>query len=297
MTSNPDPDLWGGLNRPGISFEEADVVVWGIPFDGGASVRKGAAEGPDALRRITTSICPTTEDFEVMDLKILDRGNLFAPDRDALFERVEEAAESCVRAGKRFTFIGGDHSVTIPILRGIDRALDEPLGIVHLDAHFDLCDELGGDRLSHGCTERRALELKSIASLERIFFCGIRSAETQEAEFLATHPAHVIGARAFSRMGADAAAQVIRKQLAPCSKIYLTIDIDCLDPAYAPGPGTPQFGGVSSRELLDLLRGSFPMPGIGVDLVELAPPLESGSVATYAARKIVTECWGHWWRA
>lgn len=292
-----DPGLWAGLNRPGITLEEADVVVCGIPFDGGASVRRGAAEAPAALRGITRSICPTTEDFELFDPKVLDEGDVDGEDgRAGLFARVEERASEYVRAGKFFTFIGGDHSVTIPILRGIDRTLGGNFGIVHIDAHFDLCDEIGGDRLSHGATERRALELKGVAGLESVFFLGVRSAESCEVEFLRGRSPNVIGARELRRIGTDAALERIRGRMGGFGAVYVTIDIDALDPACAPGTGTPQSGGLDARELLDLLRGLMELPVIGFDVVEVAPPLDPSRITLFAARKIVTECWGHWWR-
>lgn len=292
-----DPTLWAGLNRPGISLTDADVVVCGIPFDGGTSFRPGAAEAPSTLRDITWSICPTTEDFELFDIKVLDEGDIDDElDRARLFVRVEEKAAEYVCAGKFFTFIGGDHSVTIPIHRGIDRAIDKEFGIVHIDAHFDLCDEIGGDTLSHGATERRALELNHVAGLDNIFFVGIRSAESCEVDFLHDKSPNVIGARELRRIGTELALDRIFEKMARFEALYITIDIDSLDPAYAPGTGTPQFGGLDSRELLELLRGLMELPVIGFDVVEVAPPLDPSDITLFAARKIVTECWGHWWR-
>jgi agmatinase len=294
-----DPDLWGGLNRPDIAREEADVVVCGIPYEGGISIpcRSGTAEAPRAVRDLTCSICPTTEDFEVMNLKLLDLGDADASDRDALFAYVEALATELVRTGKFFTFIGGDHSVSIPIMRGIDRAIGHEFGILYLDAHFDLCDELNGDRLSHGCTARRAVELAHISSAENIFFVGVRSSETCESEFVRYNPVNVIGARELRKIGVDEALNQIRDQMGRFQSLYLTIDIDALDPAFAPGTGTPQSGGLDARELLDLLRGLMKLPIVGFDLVEISPPLDDPSgITLYAARKILMECWGHHWR-
>lgn len=291
-----DPALWGGLNRPDIALEEADIAICGIPFDKGVSVRPGAGEAPRALRNITFSISPTTEDFEIMDLKLLDMGDLPGEDRGTLFARIETMAEEFVRTGKFFTFIGGDHSVSIPIMKGIDQAIGKEFGIIHIDAHFDLCDELCGDTLSHGCTERRALELANISGTENIFFVGIRSSETCESEFIRYNPVNVISAKEYRSIGTHEAVTQIREQMRMFDAVYLTIDIDALDPAFAPGTGTPQFGGLDSRELLDLLRGLMKLPVIGFDLVEVAPPLDSSQITLFAARKILMECWGHYWR-
>lgn len=286
--------IWAGLNRPGIKMEEADVVVYGIPYDGGVSFRSGAKEGPAAIRNITYTIAPTTERWEdLSSLKILDLGDMDGADRDEIFRHAEEAAYSIVKSGKLLTMIGGDHSTTIPVLKGIDRALDKPFGIIHIDAHFDLCHEMGGDLLSHGSTERRALELDNVPDTESIFFVGIRSVESEELEFINNHKMNIIKALEVRKNGVEKTLETIKKKMARFEHIYITVDIDSLDPAYAPGTGTPQFGGLDSRELLDLLYGLFELPVIGFDVVEVSPILDDSALSVFAARKILTECWGH----
>ncbi len=288
-----DPRIWAGLNNQDLKRTETDVVIFGIPFDGSVSFRAGAADAPDALRGITYTISPTTEDFESFaDLKLKDIGNVIGKSRDETFAAVEILTADLVKNNCFFIMIGGDHSVTIPVQRGIDAALDEPFGIIHIDAHFDLCDELGSDKLSHGSTERRALELENIRGIEDIFFLGIRSIELGEIEFFKQHPVQVISSKEISKKGIEDAINRVKKQLAHLHKIYLTIDIDCLDPAYAPGTGTPQFGGLTSRELLDLLEGLFELPILGMDIVEVAPTLDASMVSLFAARKLVTEVCG-----
>jgi len=289
--------LWAGLNHPVISIENTEVVVFGIPFDGGVSFRAGAQDGPRALREITYSIYPITERWEnFSDLKVLDLGDVQGKDREKIFKKVEEIAYQVAKAKKLLTMIGGDHSTTIPILQGIDRALKEPLGIIHLDAHFDLCHETDGNYLSHGSTERRALELKNISDIGNIFFVGVRSVEAQELPFIRDKKINILKAMDIRRQGVGKSLEKIREKMEKFSKIYLTIDIDVLDPAYAPGTGTPQFGGLDSRELLDLLYGIFELPIIGFDVVEVAPGLDDSKIAIFAARKIITECWSHYYR-
>jgi agmatinase len=289
--------LWAGLNRPQISMENADIVVFGIPFDGGVSFRAGAKDGPRELREITYSIYPITERWESFsDLKILDLGDIEGKDREKIFKKAEEIAYQVAKAKKLLTMIGGDHSTTIPILRGIDRALKEPLGIIHLDAHFDLCDEIDGNYLSHGSTERRTLELKNISDIGNIFFVGVRSVEAQELPFIRDKKINILKTMDIRRQGVDKSLERIREKMKKFPRIYLTIDIDALDPAYAPGTGTPQFGGLDSRELLDLLYGIFELPIIGFDVVEVAPRLDDSKIAIFAARKIIMECWGHYYR-
>jgi len=289
-----NPALWAGLNKPDISMEDCDVAVFGIPFDGGVSFRSGAKTAPDALRNITYTISPTTEDFQdFSDLKVKDMGNALGNTRDELFESAEEMAYKAVKAGKFFTMIGGDHSTTIPVHRGIDKALDESFGIIHIDAHFDLCNDQSGDTLSHATTERRALELDNVDGIDNLFFLGIRSIESDELDFFANNKVNVLSAKEISKIGADAVIAQVKEKMKDLKHVYITLDIDCLDPAYAAGTGTPQFGGMTSRELLNILEGLFELPVIGMDVVEVAPNLDPSLSSLFAARKIVTECWWH----
>jgi len=292
-----DNKIWAGLNCPGIPIEKADIVVFGIPYDGGISFRAGSKDAPAELRDITYSIDPTTERLEsIVGLKVLDMGDVHGENRDEIFKRAEEIAYQAIKIGKLIAMIGGDHSTTIPVLKGIDKALEEPLGIIHLDAHFDLCNEMGGNELSHGCTERRALELKNVRDIGNIFFVGIRSVETQELSFIYDKKINIIKAMDFRHNGTNKSLKMIKEKMKKFNKIYLTIDIDVLDPAYAPGTGTPKFGGLDSRELLDLLYGLFDLPIIGFDVVEVAPSLDDSKIALFAARKIIIECWGYYYR-
>ncbi len=292
-----DTALWAGLNKPGAKIEDVDIVVFGMAFDAAASVRKGSADGPRSIREYSVFVTPTTEDFEVFDdLKVVDIGDFEGDDQELLFAEVEEQVERIAKAGKFFTMLGGDHSVSIPIYRGLDKALGKKFGIIHIDAHFDLCDSLDGNRLSHACPARRATELASVDGSDGIYFVGIRSIEMDEVEFRRNNPVHVINAREFSAIGVREAVKRVVNHMSKYDCVYITLDIDCLDPGYAGGTGTPQFGGLSPRQLLDFLRGVFALPIIGFDVVEVAPSLDSSLASTFAARKIITECWGHYWR-
>lgn len=289
-----DPGIWAGLNHPELSAQQADVVVFGVPYDGGVSFRAGACEAPAALRGITYTISPTTEDFrDSSSLKVKDLGDCTGS-REEMFAQAQAMAAQAVKAGRFFTMIGGDHSTTIPVHRGIDEAVDTDFGILHFDAHFDLCDEMHGDKLSHGSTERRAVELSHVRDSDHLCFVGIRSIESDELEYFRTHNIQVVSAADVDHMGIAAVLEKIVSFLGRFEKVYITLDIDCLDPAYAPGTGTPQFGGLTPRQLLDLLRGVFEhLNVIGMDVVEVAPSLDPAQTALFAARKIVTECWAH----
>lgn len=289
--------LWGGL-CDGVSTPEkenaADIVVFGIPFDGNVSYREGAQDGPAAIRESTAPIAPTTEYFEdLTGTKVVDLGDFGGEDCEPIFSAIEQKVSELVKNKKFFTMIGGDHSVTIPVLRGIDKAIDHEFGIIHIDAHFDLCDQLEGNRLSHGCTERRAVEMEHVADSDSIYFIAIRSCELDELDFMKNNKVNVINAADYERMGTAKVVQLVSEKMSKFKSVYLTVDIDCLDPAFAAGTGTPKFGGISSRQLLDLLRGLFDLPIIGFDVVEVAPKLDAALTSVYAGQRVITECWGH----
>lgn len=295
-----NPNAWCGLNRPDMDPFDADAVVFGIPFDGGASYRTGAAQAPDMLRANTLQSTPCTERLDYFDtFNVVDAGNfpLTMENREEVFADIQRFVCGLVKAGKKFTMVGGDHSVTIPVERGIGDALDEPFGIIHVDAHMDLCDALEGDKLSHGNTERRALELKNIQGFENLYFIGIRSIEPDEFELYKNNPIQVKTAYDCYAEGIEAVAKDCIEKMRRYRKVYLTFDIDALDPAYAAGTGTPQFGGLTSRMAITLLNMLF--EGLNImafDVVEIAPPLDPSLASMYAGRKLISEGWGNWAR-
>jgi len=291
-----EPGTWFGLNTPDASPEDVDAVIFGIPYDGGVSYRGGAAQAPDMLRANTSHATPCNEKLDFFkDYKVLDAGNFESEDRDEIFAEVQAYVEDLVRKGIRFTMVGGDHSVTIPVERGVNAALDEPFGIIHIDAHMDLSYELEGDPLSHGSTEQRALEMSNITSEKNLYFIGIRSIEPDEFEFSRGADLQVKTSWDCWHEGIDAVCDDCIEKMKRFGKIYLTFDIDGLDPAYAGGTGTPQFGGLSSRMAMTLIQRLFTeLNIIGFDVVEIAPPLDDSLAAMYAGRKLITEGWSIW---
>lgn len=289
-----DKGAWCGLNRPELSEKEADVVVFGIPFDKGVSYRAGASMGPSVLRENTFCSTPYTEEFESFEsLQVYDAGDFVGENREELFEEITQYVAELVKNRIFFTAVGGDHSVTIPIEAGIDRALDEPFGIIHIDAHFDLCDTLNGDPLSHGSVQRRALELSNVKGTDQLCFIGIRSIEPDEYAFKKENPLQVFNAKICHKQGMERIAWDVIARMRRFNKIYITLDIDCLDPAFAAGTGTPQFGGLYSRQVLELMEILFKeLNIIAFDVVEVAPELDPSLTSMFAARRIITESWG-----
>ena len=288
------PVIWNGLHDPNLKPEEADVVIMGLPFDKATSFRKGAAEAPDRIRLISAHIAPTTEDGRSLaGLKVLDAGNMEpeALSQKEYFSYLEKGAVALFHTSFP-TFLGGDHSVSIPLIKAAFDVYGHKLGVIHLDAHLDLCEELDGNRLSHGCTHRRLLEGNGL-SLENICFAGIRSFEEQELEYIKGLRANIITAAEISGPGMEKTAGMIKKSLRHCEVFYLTLDIDFLDPATAPGTGTPKPGGFTSRELFTLLKGLSGLKLIGMDVVEVSPPLDQNDITSFAAQRAITETWGY----
>ncbi len=286
------PVIWNGLHDSNLKPEEADVVVLGLPFDKAVSFRRGAAEAPDRIRLISGHISPTTEDGDsIARLKVLDLGNLSPEglDQEEYFRKIEDKAAGLFR--KSFpTFIGGDHSVSIPLITAAAKIWGDKLGVIHLDAHMDLCGELEGNRLSHGCTHRRVTESRNLP-LENICFVGIRSFEQQELDYLEGRGANIFKAAHIYRQGIKQTVESVKQVLKNCEVFYLTLDIDFLDPAYAPGTGTPKPGGFTTRELFTFLRDFSSLRFIGMDVVEVSPPLDHNDITSFAAQRAITEAW------
>lgn len=179
--------------------------------------------------------------------------------------------------------------MTIPVHRGVNRAVEEDFGIIHIDAHFDLCHEMHGDILSHGSTERPGHRaVPTWGTVTHLYFLGIRSIESDELEFYQNNKINVLSAADVDHLGVPAALERMVSHMKRFSKVYITLDIDCLDPAYAAGTGTPQFGGLTARQLLDLLKGLFDgLNIIGMDVVEVAPRLDPSLAALFAAGKLL----------
>jgi len=298
MTTSIDPPHrlpWSGLatNDP-----DAEIGVLGIPYDGASSFRRGSAKAPDKLRSLTPHTAPFTEDgTPLTGLRLRDYGNVDVdPTREPFSAAVTEAASTVLRHPFAL-FLGGDHSVTIPLTAAVAQAADGPLGILQLDAHLDLMDTFEGLPWSHACTAHRILDLPNVDP-SLFAFVGTRSWLDDERAYLADHPeVGVHTARDVYSRGIEPTAAVVCARLQDAAAVYITIDVDVLDPAFAPGTGTPEAGGLSTRDLLEFLRlVSRDLPVRALDLVEVSPPLDPSDVTSFAAIKIIYEVFG-WVRA
>ena len=283
--------LWSGLSS---DDPEAEIGILGIPFDNATSFRKGAAFAPAKIRELTPHIAPVTEEGQRLEgLRIRDYGDVNTDlDWERYFATVQAQAAQVLRHA-RAIFLGGDHSVTIPLVAAFSQATTGRLGVVHFDAHPDLADEYDGHRWSHACTARRVLELPHVEP-RHLAFVGLRSWMDDERAFLEAHPEIAVHtARDVYRRSVEVVAEEVVAQLQEVDAVYVTLDIDGLDPAYAPGTGAPEAGGLSTRELLEFLRVVFArLPVRALDVVEVAPPLDHADVTSFAAAKVLYEVFG-----
>ena len=286
MTVEGTHGLWGDLHRPDFDPRQADFSVVGIPFDGLASARKGAALAPERLRYWSRHLTPFSEDrTRLKDMTICDLGDIPITNPAIDFNMVRQ----CVATLPNIPILlGGDHSVTIPIFQGQrERYKDRRLGVLWVDAHPDLCDTFDGSKLSHACVLRRGIEF----GIEPHDICmvGLRSWEEQEIDIVEGGGVHVYTAADVADRGIRKVADSIRNILNDCDAIHISLDIDCLDPSAAPGTGIPEFGGLTSRDVLTLFKSMQGLPLVGLDVVEIAPPLDSSESTVFAGLKIIME--------
>lgn len=285
------PGAWSGLESTDPS---AEIGVLGVPFDGASSFRKGSSFAPQRIRELTPHIAPATEEgMPLSGLRIYDYGDVpIDLNWQQYFSTVEKRATTVLRHPFSL-FLGGDHSVTIPLTGAFSKSIKGEFGVVHIDAHLDLADTFKGHRWSHACTERRVLELPNIES-RHMSLVGIRSFLEDELLFLADHPEiEVHTARNVYTRGIKNVAHDVVEQLGGVHAVYVTLDIDALDPAFAPGTGTPEAAGLSTRDVLELLHIVFSkLPIRALDIVEVSPPLDHADITSVAAAKVIYEVFG-----
>jgi agmatinase len=281
---------WAGL--AGGSLESSDVVVAGIPYDGSAVYRKGAALAPQRVRSLSAAMPPVTEDGRLLTgMRLHDLGDLDAgTDIESGWQKVAEQL-SLVQPGALITVLGGDHCTAIATLTA--QARRHPgLAVLWVDAHPDLCDYSRGGRWTCGCALRRALDISGIDPA-RVVIAGGRDYDPEELEFIAATGILLVSAHDLARDPAGA-AQKVADRLAG-QNVHISFDIDVLDPAFAPGTEIPSSGGLSTRQALELLRAATERATVvGLDVVEVSPPFDNGDITTFAALKLIFEVWGMW---
>jgi agmatinase len=279
---------WAGL--AGGSPAAADVVVAGIPYDGSAVYRKGAALAPQRMRSLSAAVPPVTEDGRLLkSLRIHDIGDLDAgPEIESGWSPVAERL-AAIPPAAFLTVLGGDHCTAIATLAAQARRHPD-LSILWVDAHPDLCDFSRGGRWTCGCAMRRALEASGIDPAQ-VVIAGGRDYDPEELDFIRERGVMLVSAR---ELAGDPLRSVgsIASRLAG-KKVHVSFDIDALDPAFAPGTEIPSAGGLSTRQALELLRtATAGSHVVGFDMVEVSPPFDNGDITSFAALKLIFEFWG-----
>lgn len=272
------------------SVEGLDIAVIGVPMDLGVTNRPGARFGPRALRGIER-VGPYNHALRVMPTqrhRIADVGDVPFRSRYSLEQSIEDIEQhftKIVAAGVRPLAVGGDHSISYPILKAVGR--DRPVGMVHIDAHCDTMGAMDGSKFHHGGPFRMAV-LDGVLDPERCVQIGIRGASEFVWEFSYDAGMTVIHAEEFAVMGVERAVARTREVIGD-GPVYVTVDVDGIDPAYAPGTGTPEVGGLTPREVQAYLRGLAGLDVIGGDVVEVAPQYDPGYVTALVGAQMLFE--------
>ncbi len=263
-------------------YDDAQIVLFGAPFDSTTSFRPGARFGSAAMRHESFGLETYSpyQDKDLTDYKIFDSGDLelcFGSAESALND-IEERTEQILQDGKLPLLLGGEHLVTLGAVRSLIKQYPD-LHIIHFDAHADLREDYLGARLSHACVMRRCFELLGDGRIHQ--FC-IRSGERAEFEFAKEHT----DMHKFDFHGLTELVGKLRENNMP---VHFTIDLDCLDSSVFPGTGTPEAGGVTFLQLLDAIRQVATVNIVGADVNELAPMLDASGVSTATACKVLRE--------
>ncbi|WMS87544.1 agmatinase [Pleionea litopenaei] len=293
LASSPDHSLYSnafGYLRQPLNFtpdqSNADVAILGVPFDMATTGRSGARMGPGAIRQASTHLAWEEQrwpwDFKLSDrLSIIDVGDfIFAPgDAEAFTQSLAEFAYSIIQGGKTLLSFGGDHFITLPLLRAHHKKHGE-LAMIHFDAHTDTYS--AGSRFDHGTMFYHAPK-EGLISAQHSIQIGIRTDYTKQ-----DHPFTVISGVDANNWSTETIIDTIRQRIGD-RPVYVTFDIDCLDPAFAPGTGTPVCGGISSHKALEIIRGLQGINLIGMDIVEVAPSYDNSEVTSLAAATLGLE--------
>jgi agmatinase len=267
--------------------EAADVFVVGLPYDLGTSGRAGTRSGPDGIRSASANLRWEEKrwpwDFSLFErLRVADYGDIEVPtgNHEAFFDRVAEDYGKLHAAGKTMLSLGGDHFVTLPLLRA-HHAHFGKMAMIHFDAHTDTYEEKEAV-YNHGSMFYHAPR-EGLIDADRSIQVGIRTEYTESR-----HQFEVISAAAANDMSAADIVERIHRRVgdAPC---YLTFDIDCLDPSHAPGTGTPVIGGLSTDRALKIIRGLQGINLVGMDLVEVAPSYDHAEITSLAGATLALE--------
>ena len=274
------------------NLSNLDIALVGVPYDGAVEARSGARHGPRQIRDMSSmmraihhvtrinpyELCRIADVGDVHFSQIFDIEASHA-DITGFYERLHSSGIVPLSAG-------GDHSITLPIMRAI---ADRPVGLVHIDAHTDCCDEEMNSKYSHGTPFRRAVE-QGILDPKRTIQIGIRGAANSDEcwEFGPKHGIRIVYIEEFNKLGVEKVIAEVRRVVGE-GPTYVSFDIDSIDPSFAPGTGTPEIGGLTTIEVQGLIRGLRGLNLVGADVVEVSPPFDSSGNTSLIAATIMYE--------
>lgn len=275
---------------------EMPFAVAGIAWDGSVTNRPGARFGPRAIREASHMLCDGVHPFfdTTPEGSLTDRGDLPLPNTSLASMREALAPQVAALIGQyHMAWLGGDHSITLPLLRAYRAWLGRPLAVVHFDAHCDTWEDHFGEPSGHGTWVHEAFQ-EGLVVNECFLQLGIRSAGVRAArDYVRDHGGLIHTARDLRGLDGPAAFAPLlapwreRLQANGHPPVYLTLDIDCLDPAFAPGTGTPEPGGMTTNQVLTALELMADLPFVGMDCVEVAPPYDHAELSSQAAAAFV----------
>ena len=272
--------------------DELDIAVIGIPFDGGTTYRPGPRFGPRNIRVQSAMIRPWNPILKVnpfTEWRIADFGDLSINPLsiEDTYSRITKQLGEVLRTGTRTVCVGGDHSILLPILRAIHKQFG-PVGFIQLDAHGDTWGGYFGSPHSHGTPVKYAVE-EGLISEGAALQIGLRGQvySAQDFDFARKHKIQIITSEEFHQNGTP----LVKRHLKKVQKfpVYVTLDIDVVDPAFAPGTGTPQVGGFSSAQILEVVRSLKGLDIAGCDVVEVSPPYDNGEITSLLAANLLFE--------
>jgi agmatinase len=271
----------------------ADIAVMGVPFDSGVSYRPGARFAPAAVREASRLLRPYHPGLDVSpfaEVQVADAGDVACNPFDipAALDAVQASAATLLDAGSKIVTVGGDHTIALPMLREMHRT-HGPVALLHFDAHLDTWDTYFGADYTHGTPFRRAFE-EGLLDTEALSHVGIRGPLYSKDDLTddARMGFGIVTSMDIMNQGVSAVVQALRERVGD-RPLYISIDIDCLDPAHAPGTGTPEAGGMTSRELLAILRGLAGTNIVSADVVEVSPAYDHADITAVAASHVAYE--------
>jgi agmatinase len=271
----------------------AGIAVVGVPFDSGVSYRPGARFGPAHVRqssRLLRPFNPAQDVAPFASVQVADAGDIAANPFDiaAAITTIEAGADDLHARADRLLAIGGDHTIALPLLRSVVKR-HGPVAVLHFDAHLDTWDTYFGEPYTHGTPFRRAAE-EGLIDTDRSLHVGIRGPLYAATDLVDTHNLGyaVLTCEDYDGLGLDGIVAAMRERLGD-GPTYVSVDIDVIDPGMAPGTGTPEAGGLTSRELLSTLRRLAGLDIVGADIVEVAPAYDHAEVTGIAASHVAYE--------